>query len=486
MPEARLRVAVSRVLEQLGESRLRCLTAHHDPALVRCGLFDGVRKEDREELLAAARDMSSHANEEIRQRGLELDRAMGCMVGMAVADSLGHRWEFEAVRDEVSEQRFDLSTFEGHNETNRFQLKPGQWTDDCSMGLCVADSLLLRQELDGADMRLRFWNWWHNGYNNAFRKDESRDRSVGLGGNIGASLEDIQEGCTYVPKRTPSPTFTAKNEDAGNGSLMRNAAVPVFACMDVASAQEIARQQSYATHPGPIAAEACAFLTFACIRALRTLGHKAAESPAKFLDVVATEYLILLQADLHAEKDAAKRNAMELLGRLLRSEEPDSSLERCWNWKAPSLQIENTLRNRGSTYNGYPMTAGYFGSYSMDGLALALWCVYHTTDINSCIVRCVNFLGDADSTGSICAQLAGSIYGHVDIDSRFLAWLKQWDDDDIATRAVLLHEVGRRSFAGVDGNALVGSLPGAETDQDGDTGSSDGDMGLMDDRSSPR
>ena len=37
---------------------------------------------------------------------------------------------------------------------------------------------------DGSDMRMRFWNWWFFGYNNAFRNDDEREGSVGLGGNI--------------------------------------------------------------------------------------------------------------------------------------------------------------------------------------------------------------------------------------------------------------------------------------------------------------
>jgi ADP-ribosylglycohydrolase len=52
----------------------------------------------------------------------------------------------------------------------RFFLKPGQWTDDASMALCIADSLLVRsreQGLDCRDLRLRFLNWWDWGYNNA-------------------------------------------------------------------------------------------------------------------------------------------------------------------------------------------------------------------------------------------------------------------------------------------------------------------------------
>ena len=59
----------------------------------------------------------------------------------------------------------------------------------------------------------------------------------------------------------------------------------------------------------------------------------------------------------------------------------------------------------GSEYNGYPVIAGYFGAYSLDGLAVALHCVYHTTSFDGALVKCVNFNGDADSTGSMVGQV---------------------------------------------------------------------------------
>ena len=38
---------------------------------------------------------------------------------------------------------------------NKFGLQLGQWTDDCSMALCIADSLIERRRFDGSDLRVR-------------------------------------------------------------------------------------------------------------------------------------------------------------------------------------------------------------------------------------------------------------------------------------------------------------------------------------------
>jgi len=66
-------------------------------------------------------------------------------------------------------------------------------------------------------------------------------------------------------------------------------------------------------------------------------------------------------------------------------------------------------------YNGYKVNKGYFGSYCMDGLAIALHCCYNTGTVLEAIEKCVNYLGDADTTGSITGQIAGAFYGYKQI-----------------------------------------------------------------------
>ena len=66
-------------------------------------------------------------------------------------------------------------------------------------------------------------------------------------------------------------------------------------------------------------------------------------------------------------------------------------------------------------------------------------CVYHTDSFDRSVERCVNFLGDADSTGSMVGQMAGAIYGAQAIDPRFIANLQRWDRKGlVALRAALL------------------------------------------------
>ena len=45
-----------------------------------------------------------------------------------------------------------------------FRLQPGQWTDDTSMALCLATSLLECGGFDAADQMQRYVRWWREGY----------------------------------------------------------------------------------------------------------------------------------------------------------------------------------------------------------------------------------------------------------------------------------------------------------------------------------
>jgi ADP-ribosylglycohydrolase len=358
-----------------------------------------------------------------------LDRAVGSIVGMAVGDAVGAPLEFADVMngDGVKHRSYYFSLLQGYNkELNNFKLKRGQWTDDAAMGFCMADSILSSGgRFDGSDCRARFHTWWHYGYCNAFRKEKELKHSIGLGGNISKSLKDC------VPGVKPSDIFQAQNEDAGNGSLMRLAPIPVAFHSNIVMAREKAALSSYTTHPGQLAAECCALMAHIIVSAI----HTSHTDIRAFLDEMVTEYLSIIY-DMEDNSDALSK-----IERLLKCEEPDTSTELCWNWKMESLYIWHTITNRGNTYNGYPVLPGYFGSFCMDGLAIALWALYHTKSFDEAIERCINVLGDADSTGSIAGQIAGAFYGYTSISPDFCNNLERWDDGDAVVRGALLYYI---------------------------------------------
>ena len=80
------------------------------------------------------------------------DRAIGALVGLAVGDALGTTIEFSP-RDTYS----PVTDMIGGGP---FRLKAGEWTDDTSMALCLADSLIANGGiLEPTDLAQRFVRW---------------------------------------------------------------------------------------------------------------------------------------------------------------------------------------------------------------------------------------------------------------------------------------------------------------------------------------
>ena len=84
------------------------------------------------------------------------ERAIGALLGLAVGDALGTTLEFSA-RD----SRPRVTAMEGGGP---FRLEPGDWTDDTSMALALADSLLCCDGLDEHDLMTRFMSWMEEGH----------------------------------------------------------------------------------------------------------------------------------------------------------------------------------------------------------------------------------------------------------------------------------------------------------------------------------
>lgn len=80
----------------------------------------------------------------------EIDRFRGCLLGLAAGDAVGTTVEFRSrgsflpVTDMTGGGPFDLS--------------PGEWTDDTSMALCLASSLLWAGGFDARDQMNRYCN----------------------------------------------------------------------------------------------------------------------------------------------------------------------------------------------------------------------------------------------------------------------------------------------------------------------------------------
>lgn len=176
------------------------------------------------------------------------DRAIGCLMGLAIGDALGTTLEF-AARD----TKPPVTDLVGGGP---FGLKPGEWTDDMSMALCLADSLIACGQLEPLDLMNRFRRWRDQGHNSVtghcFDIGITTSQAITRYGSIGDPLAGSTD---------PS--------SAGNGSIMRLAPVPICFSADQEQAIAAAIAQSRTTHGAAECLDACHFLTIVLVRLLR-------------------------------------------------------------------------------------------------------------------------------------------------------------------------------------------------------------------------
>jgi ADP-ribosylglycohydrolase len=175
------------------------------------------------------------------------DRFRGCLLGLAVGDALGTTLEFQP-----------RGSFEAILEMvggGPFNLAPGQWTDDTSMALCLAASLVETGGFDPRDQIERYCRWREEGYLS------STGRCFDIGSTVASALRRYRAtGDPFAGSVDPAT--------AGNGCIMRLAPVPMFFFPDESAAKRYSRESSRTTHGASECIDACGLLSGMICRAL--------------------------------------------------------------------------------------------------------------------------------------------------------------------------------------------------------------------------
>lgn len=187
------------------------------------------------------------------------DRAVGALLGLAAGDAVGTTIEFQP-RDSYRH----LTDMVGGGP---FGLAPGEWTDDTSMALCLADSLLERGRLDPHDLMTRFLRWRGEGHNSV------NGVCFDIGNTVSSALSRFARSGNPLAG-DPDPS------SAGNGSIMRLSPVAIAWHAAPEAAEAAARLQSATTHGAAEALDACALLCRVLVAAISGAGREAlAQAP---------------------------------------------------------------------------------------------------------------------------------------------------------------------------------------------------------------
>ncbi|SMF53978.1 ADP-ribosyl-[dinitrogen reductase] hydrolase [Alteromonadaceae bacterium Bs31] len=167
-------------------------------------------------------------------------RYQGCLLGLAAGDAVGTTLEFRE-RDSFE----PISDMLGGGP---FKLEPGQWTDDTSMALCLASSLIQNEGFDAEDQIQRYCNWRDHGYMS------SNGRCFDIGVTVSEALNTYQS--TGAAFSGPTSPFSA-----GNGSLMRLAPVAMYYSPNLEQLLFYAGESSRTTHGAKECIDACRYFS---------------------------------------------------------------------------------------------------------------------------------------------------------------------------------------------------------------------------------
>lgn len=289
------------------------------------------------------------------------DRQRGMLLGLAIGDALGAAVEFEPP-----------GTFEpvtGYRGGGPHGLEPGEWTDDTSMALALADSIA-EVGWDLADQAQRYVAWWKSGQYSV------NGRVFDIGNTTVAALHRFQ--------RTGDAWNSGGSSEysSGNGSIMRLAPVPLaYARFFPDQLGELvlrAVESSRPTHATPQCLSTCAVLAVA-------LAALANEVPRE----------ALLNPDWPTWKALAELHPLH----------PDVAeiIQGSFQRKAPP-----EIRGSG---------------YVVKSLEAALWSFAKAESFREAVLSAVNLGDDADTTGAVCGQLAGAYWGEQNIPEDLLTGL---------------------------------------------------------------
>ena len=280
------------------------------------------------------------------------NKKLGCAFGLLVGDALGTTFEFKS--REFCENN-PITTIIGKGP---FKLAAGDFTDDGIMFLCSVESLIEKNNFDADDHMEKFLLWFNTGY------WSPKGFCFDIGTQTASALYTYQYNGSY-PMITPA---------AGNGALMRIAAIPLF-FNDIRDIISYTISSSKLTH-----------------------NNKSSISACIAFNIMLYNFLY----DKHLEiKDYIRLITCE--------------------------KIKNILINE--TYKVKTKDEISSSGYVVDTFEAVLWCFYNTNNFKDCLLTAVHLGDDSDTVGAIVGALAGAFYGFENIPLEWSSII--WNKDKI-------------------------------------------------------
>ena len=308
------------------------------------------------------------------------NRQRGTLIGMAVGDALGAAVEFRSPGS--------FAPVTGYRDGGPHRLKPGEWTDDTSMALALADSMA-KSGWNLNDQAERYVEWY----------DKGTYSVNGVCFDIGIATR--QALIKYTKNANPYQSGDAGENASGNGSIMRLAPVPIR-YMNLYPGQlhklcTYAEESSLPTHASEQCLSACRYMTVALAALMH--GEDRAE---------------VLSSDWKGLKEI---NAIKPLHPLIQQ------------------VVEGSYRHKRP-----PEIVG--SGWVVKSLEASLWAFHDANTFEEAVLKAVNLGNDSDTTGAICGQFAGAWWGETGIPDSLRKGLARMDMIEAALAGIIEGEKG--------------------------------------------
>jgi len=275
----------------------------------------------------------------------QIEKYRGCLLGLAIGDAVGTTLEFKPP-----------GTFTPINDLvggGPFGLQPGQWTDDTSMALCLAESLIEKKGFDPIHQLETYLQWKQKGHLS------STGQCFDIGSTVQKALWKFEDtGKPFCGSIDPL--------SAGNGSIMRLAPIPLLYAKIPLEAIEKSKDSSRTTHGATTCLDACRYLGSLIVGAVNGVSKEE----------LLSEYYSLIPG--YWEQNPLVDKIDEIAAGSFKHRQPP--------------EIKGT-------------------TYVVKSLEAALWAFYHSNSFQEGCLLAVNLGNDADTTGAVYGQLAGAFYG---------------------------------------------------------------------------
>ena len=271
----------------------------------------------------------------------------------------------------------------GYRSGGPHGLKAGEWTDDTSMALALADSIS-SVGWDMNDQASRYVQWWKSG------KYSVNGRCFDIGITTRSAL------CKFVAIKNALSSGDASERAGGNGSIMRLAPVPIgHADLYPTNIEELSRladESSLPTHASEQCRSACRYLATLLAALMRGEDRRAVLSP--------------------------EWKPLQILNEIM-----------------PLHPLIHEVAQGSFRHKRPPAIEG--SGWVVKSLEASLWAFHDADSFEEAVLRAVNLGDDADTTGAICGQLAGAFWGQSQIPRSLRSGLARMDMIEEALAGIL-------------------------------------------------